>query len=97
VAADTDKLDEILALLQEIRAGLNGIPRAWLSPEEAAVYLGVSRSRIYQYIRADKIPFHRLPDSNLIRFSESELDEWVRNGRRATGNTTDETIRRLLE
>lgn len=97
MAAEDEKLDEILALLREIRTGLDGIPRAWLSPEEAASYLGVSRSRVYQYIRSDRIPFHRLPDSNLVRLNIRELDEWVRSGGEAAKTIPDETIRRLLK
>ncbi|MFZ5433250.1 MAG: helix-turn-helix domain-containing protein, partial [Calditrichota bacterium] len=68
----------------------------WLSPEEAADYLGVSRSRVYQYIRSDRIPFYRLPDSRQVRLNRIDLDEWVRNGSKATRIISDEQIRRIL-
>jgi len=45
-----------------------------MTPEEAAAFLRVSRSMIYQ--RQD-IPRHRLPRSRQIRFLRSELLAWV--------------------
>jgi excisionase family DNA binding protein len=92
-----EKLYQILRLLREIRAGQGGPPSPWLTPEQTAVYLTVSRTRVYQYMQAGLIPFHRLPDSNLVRFDARELDEWVRNGSEAARTISDEQIRRLLK
>lgn len=89
--------DEVIALLKEIRAVVGVPPTAWVTPEEAATYLRVSRSRIYQYMRADRIPFHRLPESNLLRLNVYELDEWVRSaGEACATKMSDDQIRRLL-
>ena len=46
-----------------------------LTPEEAATFLRVSRSTIYQ--RPD-IPRHRMPGSRQIRFIRSELLAWLK-------------------
>lgn len=46
-----------------------------LTPEEAATFLRLSRSTIYQ--RAD-IPRHRMPGSRQIRFLRSELLSWIK-------------------
>lgn len=46
-----------------------------LTPEEAAIYLRVSRSTVYQ--RPD-IPRHRMPGSRQIRFIRSELLSWLK-------------------
>ena len=54
-----------------------------LTPEEAAIYLRVSRSSIYQ--RPD-IPRHRMPGSRQIRFIRSELLAWLK------GEPTGKTI-----
>lgn len=90
-----EKLDEILAILRESNAKSSGA--AWLTPEEAADRLRISRTRIYQYIHEGSIPFHRLPESNLIRLNVSELDEWVRNGSLPPKPIEKETIRRILK
>ncbi len=60
-----------------------------MTPEEAAVFLRVSRSTIYQ--RQD-IPRHRLPGSRQIRFLRSELLAWLKGeytGRQETGGMKD--------
>ncbi len=44
---------------------------------EAAVYLRVSKSTLYQ--RKD-IPRHRMPGSREIRFFKDELMVWLKNG-----------------
>jgi len=46
-----------------------------LTPDEAANFLRLSRSTIYQ--RPD-IPRHRLPGSRQIRFLRSELLSWMK-------------------
>ena len=51
-----------------------GVPEV-MTPEEAATFLRLSRSTIYQ--RPD-IPRHRLPGSRQIRFLRSELLAWVK-------------------
>jgi excisionase family DNA binding protein len=84
-----------MSILQEIRNGQNTVRKVWLSPDNAALYLGVSVTRIYQYIRADGIPFHRLPDSNLVRIHVDELDEWVRKSEKSTRGAAMEALRRL--
>lgn len=90
-----EKLDRILSLLEEIRAGLGAPPSVWLTPAEAAAYLGVSITRIYQYIRGDAIPHHRLPDSNLVRLHAKEVDDWVRRGEQSKEEVAEDTLRRI--
>ncbi len=48
-----------------------------LTLQEAAKYLRVSRSWLYQ--RKD-VPRHQIPGSRNIRFFEEELAEWLRRG-----------------
>lgn len=60
-----------------------------MTPEEAAVFLRLSRSTIYQ--RPD-IPRHRLPGSRQIRFLRSELLAWVKGEgpARSHGDVSDD-------
>lgn len=57
----------------------------WLSVEEIAAHLGVSRETIYRWLEKRKIPAHRI--GKLWKFQVSEIDEWIRNG---GGSTTNE-------
>ena len=95
MSTESEKLDEILALLREIRAEQGGPSSPWLTLEQTADYLGVSVTRVYQYVREGSIPFHRLPGSNLLRFHADELDAWVRSDADRSRELSQELIRRL--
>lgn len=53
----------------------------WLSVEEIARHLGVSKESIYRWLERGKIPAHRV--GRQWRFSSKEVDEWVRRGESA--------------
>lgn len=50
----------------------------WLSVEEIADYLGVSKETAYRWLDKGHIPCHRI--GKLWKFKPSEVDEWVRSG-----------------
>lgn len=59
-------------------------PEAWVSLSEIAEHLQVSTDTVHRWIRAKKIPVHRV--GRFWRFQVSEIDEWVRAGK-AAGKT----------
>lgn len=58
----------------------------WVSVEQVAEHLGVTRDSIYRWIDRKFLPAHRV--GRLWKFKLSEVDEWVRAGGadEATGN-----------
>jgi excisionase family DNA binding protein len=50
----------------------------WLSVEEIAAHLGISKETIYRWLEKDKIPAHRV--GRLWKFKASEVDQWVKDG-----------------
>ncbi|EKF74700.1 phage transcriptional regulator AlpA [Alcanivorax hongdengensis A-11-3] len=50
----------------------------WLSVEEIAAYLGVSKDTVYAWIRGRGMPAHRI--GRLWKFKTQEVDEWVKSG-----------------
>lgn len=50
----------------------------WLSVEEIAEYLGVSKDTVYAWISKRHMPAHRI--GRLWKFKSVEVDEWVRSG-----------------
>ena len=50
----------------------------WLSVEEIAEYLGVSKDTVYAWIRGRSMPAHRI--GRLWKFKAQEVDEWVKSG-----------------
>jgi len=50
----------------------------WLSVDEIAEYLGVSRDTVYNWIATRGMPAHRM--GRLWKFKKEPLDEWVQSG-----------------
>ena len=51
----------------------------WLSVDEIAQYLGVSRDTIYNWIATRGLPAHRV--GRLWKFKREAVDAWVESGR----------------
>lgn len=50
----------------------------WLSVEEIATHLGVSKESVYRWLEKRRIPAHRV--GKLWKFKISEVDKWVTHG-----------------
>jgi len=55
---------------------------AWLSVEDIAQHLGVSKDTVYTWVASKGMPAHKV--GRLWKFQASEIDDWVRNGGAAT-------------
>lgn len=53
----------------------------WLSAEEIAAHLGITKDTVYDWIADRAMPAHRV--GRLWKFQVSEIDGWVRGGRAA--------------
>ena len=53
-----------------------------LTLEEAALFLKVSKSWLYQH---PEVPRHRIPGSNLLRFDQEELLTWLKAANTSMG------------
>ena len=50
----------------------------WLSVEEIATYLGITRDSVYRWVDNKSMPGHRV--GRRWKFRREEVDEWVRSG-----------------
>ena len=50
----------------------------WLSVEEIAEYIGVSKDTIYAWIAKRNMPAHRV--GRPWKFKSKEVDDWLKNG-----------------
>lgn len=50
----------------------------WVSVDQIAEHLGVTRDSIYRWIDRKGLPAHRV--GRLWKFQVSEVDDWVREG-----------------
>lgn len=59
----------------------------WLSVEEIADYLGVSKDTIYAWRDKKGLPAHRI--GRFWKFKANEVDDWVRNGSASESSSGD--------
>ena len=50
----------------------------WLSVDEIAEYLGVSKDTVYTWVANKNMPGHKA--GRLWKFKTSEVDDWMRTG-----------------
>ena len=60
---------------------------AYLSVEQVAAYLGVSKDTVYTWRTLKGMPAHRL--GRLWKFKKDEVDSWVKSGGAAAHRQTD--------
>lgn len=59
----------------------------WLSAEEIAAHLGITKDTVYAWIVDKAMPAHRV--GRLWKFQVREIDEWVRSGGAAQPSKDD--------
>jgi excisionase family DNA binding protein len=59
----------------------------WLSVDEIAEYLGVSKDTVYAWIAGKGLPAHRI--GRFWKFKRHEVDEWVHSGKAADEHTSE--------
>ena len=58
----------------------------WMSAEEIAAHLGVTKDTVYSWIAGRGMPAHKV--GRLWKFQADEVDDWVRRGG-ASASTED--------
>lgn len=53
----------------------------WVSLEEVAIYLGVNKDTIRNWIKKTNVPAHKI--GRQWKFKLSEIDAWVKSGKSA--------------
>jgi excisionase family DNA binding protein len=56
----------------------------WVSADDIAAHLGVTKDTIYTWIAEKGMPAHKV--GRLWKFQASEVDEWVRSGSAAASS-----------
>ncbi len=60
----------------------------WVSVEEIAEHLGVSKDTVYGWITKREMPAHKV--GRLWKFKTDEVDDWVRHGKASDDQKEDE-------
>ncbi|MCX6293781.1 MAG: helix-turn-helix domain-containing protein [Sphingobacteriales bacterium] len=51
---------------------------------------------IYDWVHKKTMPFHKTPGSKTLVFLKSEIDEWMKSGRRKTQHEKSEIVKNYL-
>ena len=51
----------------------------WLSVQEIAQFLGISKETVYRWLESKKIPAHKI--GKQWKFQVSEINSWIKSGR----------------
>lgn len=65
-----------------------------LTLEEAAIFLGISKSCLYKMTHKQIVPFYK-PNNKLVYFERSELVKWIRSCRVASMDQIESEAARI--
>jgi hypothetical protein len=51
---------------------------------------------IYEWVHKGIIPYHKSPDTKMLSFLKSEIDDWMKTGRRKTQSEKDVLVNNYL-
>jgi hypothetical protein len=51
---------------------------------------------IYDWVHKKIIPHHKSPDTKMLTFLKSEIDDWLKTGRRKTQSENEELVKKYL-
>ena len=87
--------EKIRELAAAIAAQLEFKNKTMLTAEEAASYLGISKSYLYKLTMRRSIPFYK-PEGKLVYFRRDELEAWLCRNRVATQDELDAQAARYI-
>src|SRR5690625_890616 len=76
---------ESVGLAWAIERGRTNVAEQWLSADDIAAHLGVTKDTVYTWIAEKAMPAHKV--GRLWKFQASEIDDWVRRGGAAGDDT----------
>lgn len=85
----TDELQKVADL---ITANIISTTKAVLTVDEAARFMGVSKSYVYKLTMQQKIPFSK-PLGKMLYFDRLELEAWLMSNRVATSDEISDRAR----
>ena len=79
-----------------VLASITGTQKDVLTSDEAARYLGVSKSCLYKWTMDRKIP-HYKPNGKNVYFNRQEVENWMQSNRVLTDDELEQQAQRLAK
>lgn len=81
--------EDLKGLADLITANIISTTKAVLTSDEAAKYMGITRSYLYKLTMNAELPFYK-PMGKLVYFKREELEEWLLRYRNSTKEEIEE-------
>ena len=96
-----NRLDKIESLLLSIEQQENrSMPPTdeWFDLKGLIAYLPSKpkAQTVYEWVHKNIIPFHKSPETKMLSFLKSEIDDFIKSGRRKTQSERDGLVNKYL-
>ena len=88
--------EELKQVADLITANIIGTQKEVLTSDEAARYLGVSKSCLYKWTMSRQIP-HYKPNGKMCYFNRKEVESWMQNNRVATDDELERQAQKIIK
>ena len=82
--------EELRQVADLITANIIGTTKEVLTSEEAARYLGVSKSCLYKWTMTRQIPHYKSPTGKMCFFNRQEVEAWMQTNKVSTDAELEE-------
>ena len=79
-----------------ITANIIGTQKEVLTSDEAAKYLGVSKSCLYKWTMSRLIPHYKSPTGKMCFFNRKEIEAWMQSNRVATDDELEQQAQTII-
>ena len=87
--------EELRGVADLITANIIGTQKEVLTSDEAARYLGVSKSCLYKWTMRREIPHFKSPTGKMCYFNRKEIETWMQSCRVATDDELEQQAQTL--
>ena len=94
------QLEKLLTDLsdKQFSAQRNKEPDQWFDLNGLIQYLPShpKAQTVYEWVHKGIIPYHKSPETKMLTFLKSEIDEWLKSGRRKTQSEKNDIVKKYL-
>lgn len=88
--------EELKQVADLISANIIGTQKEVLTSDEAARYLGISKSCLYKWTMGRQIPHYKSPTGKMCFFNRKEIEAWMQSNRVATDDELEQQAQTII-
>lgn len=88
--------DDLREVADLITANIIGTQKEVLTSDEAARYLGISKSSLYKMTMTRQIPHYKSMGGRLCYFNRREIENWMQSIKVATDDELEQQAQRIV-